>query len=131
MQNNNFKRNLPKNKPLFYVDENIKQSKQSRHRNQKSITNIPIALSVIDENSQSDSDSVPKSCSYSKNLSHNTNNSDSQHIFWDESVVVEVKLLRVSTTEQGKRDIQEIRISTIKQANEMNKQESDIYDLLF
>ncbi|CAL6033358.1 Hypothetical_protein [Hexamita inflata] len=128
MQNNNFKRNLPKNNPLFYIDENIKQSKQSKKRNLKA---IPIALCVIDENSQSDSDSVPKSCLHSKNLSQNTNNSDSQHIFWDESVVQEVKLLRVSTTEQGKRDIQEIRISTIKQANEMNKQETDIYDLLF
>ncbi|CAL6074088.1 Hypothetical_protein [Hexamita inflata] len=126
-------RKLSKNNPLFEIDDQLKLPKNNKHqRSQKSFTDISMPLSDIDENSKSNSKSIPKQLTYSKHLSLSTDQSNSQNIFWDESVLQDVKLLFISTSSSGKRSVQEIRISTNELDTEMDSiQETDIYDLLF
>ncbi|CAL6077765.1 Hypothetical_protein [Hexamita inflata] len=126
-------RKLSKSNPLFLIDEKLKLPKNNKHqRSQKSLAEISMPLSDIDENSKSNSKSIPKQLTYSKHLSLSTDKSNSQNIFWDESVIQDVKLLCISTSSSGKRSVQEIRISTNELDTEMdNIQETDIYDLLF
>ncbi|CAL6077763.1 Hypothetical_protein [Hexamita inflata] len=104
---------------------------QQQHINKfKLPDSIHTKLSDVKEMSITKSKSLPRQLSYKSNLSLSSDELSSFYIFWDESEIDEVKMLRITTTNVGRKNVSEIHIAIDQQvANGSDK--LDLYNFLF
>ncbi|CAL6035820.1 Hypothetical_protein [Hexamita inflata] len=108
-------------------------SVQSKLRTKSKISRISSVhtdLFDISENSLSNSNLPQHQTLNINTASISSEKSLSQYIFWDESSVIDIKLLKVDNGEHGKRKIEQIIISTEKYTSSTIDKNSSV-DSLF
>ncbi|CAL5986682.1 Hypothetical_protein [Hexamita inflata] len=85
-------------------------------------------VSVANYNNNTNKTKIKKQC---QQQSISSNKTKSQYLFWDESSKKEVKILHISTSNTGNRNVEEIVISTSKYKDDIDTDKDDLFSFIF